>query len=730
MQSLIYFYNKDPNLAENELKTAIEKTDEPLAAQMQLCRLYAQTKRLSEAISECRSICNSEPNTAEPWLYLSNLYISSKDYKQAEDCLRQAQEVVVSDKDKRSISTSLAVLMVTHGDRPAGIKILSDLAERDKKELRARALLLNTREILQDPAKAQKLINEVKDIEGDTGLTWRLYQSVLWLSSNDWRAKQQDISAYLQYCIDSDPKSSAPVLLLVNLYEKLQDWKKAEDVCRQALIRNPSAFNIINTLVAILENHGRFADVEKVLEQSGINPQFANVWHNARLTGDFSKAIEELKLILSTDNKDAGSRIRLAMLIYSQYKDPNEAFVYLNEAQAIEPNSPDLIVAKVSILNAEGQTGQAQKILNDYVEKNNTFVAYGLRGEYYVYTGDLERAEQDYRKLITFEDQGTAGYIILDNFYINNNMLDKAVETLEESPGDLQLKKLLISSLFKRNQNQDREEAFSMLAALEKEYPQDTDLMRLRAEQLLKENTLESVDKAKEIIKKIVALEPASVYEYLTLIDITIKQNDYKQARDYVVQAIGANPGNLALISARSKVELGLGNTQTAMELADSVLKKAPNNIDAINVFVSAAIDRKDKNLIDKAENYLESAIKLNPENESLLISQAQFLSKIGKTSDAIKLMEDYSRTDKGSKSIAALITIADLYRLSGDREHAKQNIDKAELVDPNSQAVKDLNPALLVTAAQILLSMNSAELNKEALAFFRKGCLTFSFLV
>ncbi|GAJ10860.1 unnamed protein product, partial [marine sediment metagenome] len=201
LQAMIAIYLDDPNTAERELKLAIDECEESLRAEMQLSRFYYRTKRIAEAISTCQSACENHSEVAEPWLSLSGLYIANKDYDSARSCLQQALGVVVGKWEKRSVSMSLALLELTQGDRPSGISILSEVAEQDEREIRARTLLLGIREVQEDQVKVRELIDEIQEAEGESGLMWRLYQAALWLASDEWRSKQQDIAAYLQYCI-------------------------------------------------------------------------------------------------------------------------------------------------------------------------------------------------------------------------------------------------------------------------------------------------------------------------------------------------------------------------------------------------------------------------------------------------------------------------------------------------------------------------------------------------
>ena len=789
LQAIIALYLDDPNTAEKELKLAIDECEESLRAEMQLSRFYYRTKRMAEAIGTCQNACKNHSEVAEPWLSLSSLYVTNKDYDSALSCLKQGLGDVVGKWEKRSVSLRLAVLELTHGDRASGISIFSEVAAQDKREIRARTLLLGIPEIQKDLAKVQELISELREAEGESGLMWRLYQAALWLASDEWRSKQQDIATYLQYCIDSDPEWSSPPLILAEMYEKLQDSRRVEDIYRQTLVRNPSATDIVDKLVTLLEKQGRFSDAEKILQQSEANSRFTSARHTllSLRAGEFSRAIEELELRVSNDDQDANSRILLARLIYWQDKDTDQALAYLNEAEAITSGSIAITAARVSILRAEGQAEEAQRILNDYVVNQNVFGAYMMRAAYLANEGEFERAEQDYRKLTTFAEQGAIGYELLSNFYGRNEKLDKAVEALEEGldayPEDLRLKRRLMKTLFLQGPGQDQQRALEILAALEEQLPQDPELMKFRALQMLQEPKPQSLQTAREKLENVIKLEPTAVDAHLVLIGIAMQEEEYETARDSAIRAVGSNPNNLPLLLARGRAELELGNIKMAVELANLVLQKDstntgalgvlldsairsgnnsliedatalarlmleedPNKTEVRDVIVTKAVESKDRSLLEVARTLIESALGSNPTDEKLLISRARVLVAMDLPQSAIPELEAYCQTEEGSSSVAAIVTLADLYRLSGDMDQAKQRIEQAEQIDPNSQTViharfvwlvaqnrleelegissaylaaKEQNPTTLIRAASALFTLDSMALKKEGLKLF-----------
>jgi tetratricopeptide (TPR) repeat protein len=757
LQAIIADYLEQPDKAEAELKLAVEQCKEPTKAEMQLVKHYYRAKRVEEATRVCQDACDHHPEVAEPWLSLSELWVAKEQYDAARACLRKGLSAATNKWEKRSLSIQLALVELTHGDRAAGIKLLSDLAGQDPQEIRARSLLLSIREVQEDQTNAQRLIEELKKAEGQNGLWWRMHQAALWLSSSGWRSKQQDITDCLRTCMTLDPEWSAPPLLLADMYEKLNNSAHVEDTCKQALVRNPSATEIADKLVTLLEKQKRFSDAEQILRQMEANPTWKSGRQalNALRAGDFSRAIEELRLRASNDNRDAGSRVLLARLLYWQMGDAAQALKYVKEAETIAPDSMAVTGVKAAILRADGQTAEARKMLDDYTEHHKDFSAYYMRASYLASDGQLERAEEDYKKLVTFPDNAVTGYQLLSNFYFNTKRLDQAVVTLEEGlkahAGDLTLNRGLMRLLLLRAQGPDRERVLGILGSLEKQLPDDPELMKLRAMLLLENPTPESVGTAKVTLENVVKLEPTAVDAHLALIGLAMQTGEYQVARDDAVRALATNSNNRALLSARARAELALKNAPMAVELAHLVLQGDPNNTEAINILVEAGQSSNNPNLLKEVRTRIDSAVHRAPTNEGLLLARARILTALELPKAAIPELEAYCQTKQGGSSVTALVTVADLYRLTGDVDRSKQWIDQAQRLDPGNQTViharvlwlvsqgrleelkgisstylsaKVQDPTILVRAASILAASGSAELRKEGLALFEHAAV------
>ncbi|MBN1506441.1 MAG: tetratricopeptide repeat protein [Sedimentisphaerales bacterium] len=755
LQALVANYLGQPDKAESELKQAIQECKDPLRAEMELARHYYRHKRMADAIAAYRASCKNHSELAEPWVSLSNLYVANEDYSSARDCLREGLKSVVGTWEERSVSMALGLLEITHGDRAAGIQVLNELIASRPDEVRARSLLLSTREVQQDRAASEKLIAELRQAEGESGRLWRLHQASLWLSSDDWRSKQAEVTNLLQYCIDSDPEWSSPVLLLAGMYEKLGDARRAEDVCRQALVRNPSATDVTDKLLALLENQGRFSDAERVLAEMETNPQVAGTWRirMAMRSGDFARAIEELKLRASNDARDANSRIQLARLVYWQTKDVDQALGYLKEAEATASDLFALTGVKASILRAEGRAAEVQQLLDDYVAGHGDFNAHLLRASNRARDGQFELAESDYKKLTSFADNGAAGYLLLGNFYAGNKRIDQAIASLEEGsniyPADSRLKRRTIQLLLLRGQPQDRQRADEILTAMEQQLPHDPELLQFRALCLLAEPGPQSVRAARGKLEEAVKLEPTAVEGHLLLIGMAMEAGEYENARDSAIRALGANPNNAALLTVRSKAELALKNPRIALDLVHLALQADPNNTDVMDVLVGIGVSEEDNKVLKEALTRIEAGLARHPQDEKLMLLRTRTLTAIGMSKQGIPELEAYCRTEDGSHSVAALVRLADLYRLAGDVDRAGQCIERARQVDPSSQTVvharllwlvaqkrwgdlanisseylsaKPQDVTLVRNAALVLAASDSIEMRKEAVKLFEQA--------
>ena len=344
---------------------------------------------------------------------------------------------------------------------------------------------------------------------------------------------------------------------------------------------------------------------------------------------------------------------------------------------------------------------------------------------------------------------------MLGNFYAGTQRLDQSITAVQEGlgahPESLALKRNLMRLLFTRAQAEDRAKATEILTELEKQLPQDAELLTIRAAQLLEQPTAESLASARARLEIAVKLEPTLVNAHLALIEIAMRQEQYQAACDYAARALESNAGHPVLLLARARAELALGYAPMAARLAREVLQRDPNSMEALSMLADSVLTSGDRTLLQEARTLIDPALGRDPTNETLLISRARLLIALDLPNEAIPALEAYCWTVEGRGRLAALVTLADLYRLTGDADKSRQQIELAQRIDPNSQTViharflwlvsqnrweelrgisaayiraKEQNPAMLQRASSLLAASNSMDVKKEGLKLFEHAAV------
>ncbi|MCX5684967.1 MAG: tetratricopeptide repeat protein, partial [Planctomycetota bacterium] len=407
--------------------------------------------------------------------------------------------------------------------------------------------------------------------------------------------------------------------------------------------------------------------------------------------GDFNQAINELKLRVASDAKDAESRILLARLIYWESKNVALASKYLDEAEAITPKSMAITAVRVSIMKSEGRQDDARKALDAEITRNPTFWAYFLRAAYLASLGDAASAEKDFVHLTTFKDEPRA-YELLSKFYLDQKRVEDAIAVVQKGieayPEALPLKRDLMRMLFVRGAGQDRQQAADLLKELEVRLPDDPGLLWMHALVLLGEAKEESTRKAQELLERAVRLEATLVEGHLALVDLAMLRHDYAAARDLAIRALGSNPDSPRLLLARASAERLLNNPVMARELARAALKNDPDNLDAHTALTDIAIASRDTKALGELKTVLDAAIVRKPDADRLYLMRAALLDALGQTEAAGTSLEAFVQSEAGRRSTAAILALAEVYRVRGDAAKSAEKIKQAAAISPDNPEI------------------------------------------
>lgn len=679
--------------AEQSLSDAIAVCPDSLPAELTLARLYVQSRRLDEALEVCRHACERHGDVASTWVALSEVQELLEDESEARQALRDGLAALEDPSAKRDIALRLAIFDLLHGARQVGIERLRALAAEVPGDVRTRSLLLDAPEILADADAAQQLIDDLRQIQGDSGLLWRVHQAALWLSADHWQTRQPEAQQLLEHCVDADPGWPAATLLLGGLHTRLGKLEEAEQVYRRALAANPSAANVADRLLALLQKQQRFADARQVLDQlqgnRGVRPERRiGVLLGA---GDADRAIEELKLKVANDPKDGSARVALARLIYRETKNATLALQYLDEAEVVAGPSLVLTSVRVGVLQSEQRLDEARRLLDAAVEREESFDACFLRAVFLASIGDDQLAERDFVRLSTWQDRPD-GHLLLGMFYAERERLDEAIAAWEQGlacfPDHAKLKRQLMTGLLARAQSNDRERGRQLLAELEEANPDDAELLWIRALLALNEGVPQAAASAERLLERVVELQPTAVDAHLQLVEIARRREDLAAARQSAVRALGANPNDPRILFARAEIERALGNTDMARTLVRLVLENDPQNVVALDLAVQLSLEGDTPAMLEEAQELLSRALEDRVNDPQLQLDLLLVLEARGESGRVDAALEGLRNSAEPRSAVPALLALSQLHWHRGELARGEQRLSEAATLAPDEPRV------------------------------------------
>jgi tetratricopeptide (TPR) repeat protein len=675
------------------LYSALKCTDK-LPAEMELVRLDQIEHKYDKAIEKSRKLCAEYPDKVEPRLLLAECRDIADHYSEARIILEMTMNEFPHADDQKIIGQRLAAMAMKHGEREYAIQRLEEVIAKSKEDMDVRRYLLCQPEIYNSSGKAQKLINEMRQVEGESGLRWRFSQAWLWMMEQDWRQYRDQILEDLNRCVEADPQWADPLILLGQFHERIGDMPSAETFYRRALANDPAAGEVWDRLADIYEKQNRMADLRSLLDQIPANApdRYLKRACLAAKTGDAALAIDELKHQLEVDAKNLDACLMLAKLTCEKTKDVTAAFQILDMAEKMTTDQHAILSVRCDLLRSCEKYDDARQLLSRAVEKNKDYKTVLLRAKFLEDIGDLAEAEKDLQRLHQYDRDGQS-YERLGQFYVDHQRLDDALRAFETGgerfPDNLRLKRRWMKGLFLTGRTADKKKAVSLLDEMEKKYPDDADILYVRGLVFLDSGKPDAEENARKIFERVINRNPTMIDAQLKLIALSLKNKNYAKARETAIMAQAANPGSSQLILARAQIERLSGNYENAYEMASAVVSDEPKNIDAIRIQAETAIESRDPEQLTKASALAENTLKSMPDNETIQIVYSQILRSQNRVKEAISYLESCHDPKNIQKmSLPVSLTLAELYRLDGRYAPAGELLHHADKISPMNSAV------------------------------------------
>ncbi len=733
---------------ERNLQQAIATADDDLPARLALARFYSEPRsgeseqdaqaRREKALATMNDACAAHPESTNAWLVLAQLEADMVDDDAAKlaavrRVLQPRVEATQSATDKSRLEIELAAFEIGFGDTEAGILRLKQLADADPLELTARSLLLEIEAVRSAAVAAlpegyaQRLVDEIQAIEGDSGVLWRYHQVAVWMANEGWSEHSHDIESLLSYCMQVDGAWEAPVVLLGEYYERSNEEDRAIDLYRRALRKNPGAAVLADRLLVLLERLGRYPEAQEILEQIRLRAGAADAAEilDAVDAGRIDEAIEKLTFRVRGAPDDAGARIGLARLIYQSKRDAVTALRLLDEAASLDPVRVGSVAARVEILLAEGRSDEAEALIDEYIEQREAALAdddsaanisavtnaHLLRASYLVGRSEFDAAEQVLTNLRErFASNGLTTET-LGHFYFNRGRLDEAVSAFEQGhaafPDNLTLQQKLVESLLIRGGADDKKRAAQMLDDLRAARGDHPDVLMVEAALAMDEGTAEGNAKAEQLYKRVLEQQPRRVAAHAWLASLALGARDYDRAAERVTAALAVAPTNVQVLLLSARTELALGRPRRAWQVAQRILRSDPTNAAAVRMILAVCEDTGDPEMrrnaagglqsiveadtdrqnaaaraglagiylldgaLDQAADLLSDAMSIDADSIDVLRVRIALLAARGELTELLELLDDY-RT-RAPDDIRLLVVAATSLATSPDADHRRQ---------------------------------------------------------
>jgi len=395
---LANFYQsiRAPQKAEEQYQKAIKIAPKSKAGYLVLARFYLNQKRPDDAEKALTTAIRIDPKDEEPFLSLGDFYLQQRRTGEAEKAFLSAK--LAQPKSGRG-GKKLAALYLSLLKRNEAASEIASLP--NDKESDSDVLFLNGGLSLLDK-KSALAINQFRKVLATNPSYPEVhhYLGVAFaLDGNSLQAKTEFLDA-----IKESPNDIRPHLALATLYMQSHTYNLADSEAREVLKRDP------NNVAA----YNLFADA-------------------AIAQKDLVKAEGISQRILSLSPKNHAAFYRMGIIRRTQKRD-QDAILFFENALLEDPDAMNPISQIVSIYLGDKRPQKAIDLVTQQITlapKNPRL--YALQGRLYGGLGQLEKAEENFKKAILTDSLFMDSYIDLASLYFEEKKFDQGIAELEKA---------------------------------------------------------------------------------------------------------------------------------------------------------------------------------------------------------------------------------------------------------------------------------------------------------
>ena len=667
----------ESDLAEVELLNAEDKIDQVKAKLYEIVKTY--------------------PDAMKPVSALALLCAGRGEFDQAEKIVQQAQAQMRQLPAVRQLGLLLADIYQMQQKQDKALNVLEELSQKFPQDVSIKRQLLNYKQITEEVDKAQKLVDEIKKLEGENGWQWRFEQAKLWFAGSDSRNKYTQIVSLLKEVLLADPGNLASRMLLAGVYESSEEQRLALATYQEAHNRAPQHLGVIIPFINALQKNNEFDKADEILNRTAreklVHPSLSGLRLQGHISrGEWDSGINILEKLIEKDPDNEQVGLMLASLQIRSGKF-EEAELLLQKIRAAQPESTATIVALIELKLKQNQPDTALTLCDELVEKSKKPFSYIVRARTLAGLNQIDRANEDFDRAVNIEPDSVYVWMSKSDFHLSLRQREKATEAilkaLEIEPDNIQIQTRAIALLLS---NPDAEMATKGKTLLDKaleNHPNNPELLVIKARTLLAEGVRPAMEQAMEILQTITAEHPRNADAWLLSGNLALQQNQPGKAIDLALRGLIFSPRNKALLFLKARAEgsrsprlaiptlktlreidpgdisitlyladayAATGTPQEAMKLLQKQLADCRNDDDRRKLNIALAATKYKKGEKDKAMKELDALFEAMPENADPLLTQARLLKadqQWKKLKD--KIVQWYDQVPQGAELLVAI---------------------------------------------------------------------------
>ena len=624
------------------------------------------SNNMTGAIVLFKNVLEKDPNFFEARYQLALTYVVGGQYAKAE---KELEKILLQDPDNTEVQLQLAKVYTRTDRFDETIVLVEKLLQKQGPSPIAYELLGTSFAEKGDLTKAETYFKKALDLEPARGTSRNALASIY------LRIKQWDTArTLLSETIKQDSTNIEAYYLLMQLEALNGDIDQAVIAGRRIIEISPGEVRAPYLLGLLELNRGSNEAALKLAE--GLIARHPKHPAGARLQGlaffadgKYQQAVEPLQSSLGQMSNPSG----LYFLGLAHYK-LGQFELALNQFQAVLDSAPDHIKARLMVAltlyhqdRLEDSRYAVEKVLSDN-PKNP--LAHDILGSIFIAQGDYDRGMEELDRAIELAPDLVESRLKKGFFNLAQGHSDKAEFPLEEAlriaPELLNSRLLLVTSYL---QQQNYAQAITTLQEGLQGTPEDAVLHNYLAAAYWGQ---EKADAAIAELRKAKQLKPDYFAPYFNLANYYLVKEDSAKAVAEYQQLLKIAPDNLRALLSLAVLQELRGDEQG---LLDSLAKARATG--SAEGFQASAAYLSRNGQPEKALQFLQAGVELNPRHPGLLEQQGRELMQQERPTEALVVFRSLAAEQPNSGLPLLVATLLQLGQVAEAEQVANREIDQ-----------------------------------------------------